>query len=78
MTAIDILGQFQSLCVSYSRCIDLDREQMLKQVLDEIDGEVKRSMYAYDRRPHWGYDMNRLYALRELRDAILKEMRVEA
>jgi hypothetical protein len=76
MTTIDILGQFQKLCVSYSRCIDLDREQMLKLVLDEIDGEVKRSMRAD--RPHWAYDINRLIALRELRDAIIAEMRADA
>lgn len=73
---IDILAQFHKLCGKPST----DPEVMLITVQTEIYKQVNFSDGHGENgdRPHWLYDINRLTALRELKAAIVAEMKVEA
>lgn len=71
---IDILGQFQKLCQSSSRSLDLTNEQMLEIVEGRLEGCRK---LGAGERPHWAYDLNTHIALAELRNALLAECETE-
>jgi hypothetical protein len=80
---LDIPSQFQKLFPDYWGLEDLSKKQMLMQVRDDIGAEVERSRTdevdpSQSKFPDHTYDMNRLYALRELRDAIIAEIGAEA
>lgn len=72
---IDTLGQFQKLLPSYSRCIDLTKEQMLEEVEGQLAGE--RKLANPEAKQHWAYDLNLHMALGDLRDALVAELAAE-
>jgi hypothetical protein len=66
---IDTFGQFAKLCPSYSRSIDMPKEDQLYLVECHLGGERLLSD-----KGHWAYDLNRHIALIELRDALKAEL----
>ncbi len=66
---IDTFGQFAKLFPSYSRCIDLAKDQQLDLVAGSLLAET-----ALMEKNHWAYDINRHQALYELRDALREEI----
>jgi hypothetical protein len=73
MKRIDTFGQFSKLFPSYSRNIDLTKEQQLELVEAEIAVESRLS--NQDGKVHWDYNINSPLALIELRDALKAEMK---
>ena len=65
MTAIDIPSQFRKLCPSYSRSIDMSRDEMKKLVNQKLEG-----MRRLGSDNHWAYDLNTHMALIELKKAM--------